>query len=244
MEFSDTTNKDGIIQQLEHKTNLGDTGISGNSTLLKQFTASINNAYSRVASLIIQADERMRWDDPNHGDAPTKPFTLVSGQKNYSIFEAAPTALVDWLEVDRVDILDANGDGIHLTRKDEGEIDEAVSEFESVAGTPKTFRIRGSEIFLDPAPNYASASGGTIYFNRAPSYYASDATTKRPGFSTLFHELLVLWPLYWWALTKDQTYAVGVRNEIIIMEDALEKFYSRRDKTSPPRMSTRRQNNK
>ena len=56
MQFSDTTNKNGIIQQIEFRTNLGDTGISGDATLLKQFTGQINDAYMKAVGIIIAAD--------------------------------------------------------------------------------------------------------------------------------------------------------------------------------------------
>ena len=36
--FSDTTNKNGLIQECEFWTNLGDGTISGDTTLLAQFT--------------------------------------------------------------------------------------------------------------------------------------------------------------------------------------------------------------
>jgi len=238
MQFSDTTNKSGIIQTIENRGSFGDAGISGNPTLLKYFTSDINNALSRAASIIIKSDGHMRWDDPNHSNTPVADFNLETGVKNYSIFVSAPTVLQDWLEIDRVEILDESDNGVLLTQKNSDEINEALSEFDITNGTPKTFRLNGTEIFLDPAPSYDKTAGGTIYFNRCPSYFASTDTTKRSGIPTIFHELLVLWPLYNWGMTKDQNYTNAVRNEITLMERELEDYFGRRNRTNVNRMKS------
>lgn len=230
MEFSNTTTKQGIINQIEKLTGLGDTVISGNATYLKQFTGDVNNAYSRVAMLILQADGRMQWDDPNHTNAPTADADLVSGQKKYEVFEALPTALQDWLQVETVNILDENDNGVKLEPIDIQDLEVAESEYRDVNGTPVKFDFNGSEIKLYPSPDYAKTDGLTIFFKRSPSYFASTDTTKVPGFATLFHEILPLWASYWWGVSKGLEYVNNVRNEITILEKELIKFYSDRKK--------------
>ena len=223
----------GIIQQIEKLTGLGDTQISGDATRLKQFTGDINNAYSRVAMLILQADGRMQWDDPNHTNAPTADADLVDGQKKYEVFEALPTALQDWLQVESVEILNDDDLGLQLKPIDLQNIvdrDVAESEFRDVDGTPVYFDFNGSEVKLYPSPNYNKTGGLTIFFKRSPSYFASTDTTKVPGFATLFHELLPLWASYWWGVSKGLGYINNVRGEITILEKELIKFYSDRKK--------------
>ena len=230
MEFSNTTTKIGILQQIEKLTGLGDTVISGNATYLKQFTGDINNAYSRVANLILKADGRMQWDDPNHTNAPVSDADLVSGQKKYEIFEALPTALQDWLQVESVEILDENDNGVKLEPIDIQDLEVAESEYRDVNGTPVKFDFDGSEVKLYPSPDYAKTDGLTIFFKRSPSYFASTDTTKVPGFATLFHELLPLWASYWWGVSKGLGYGGDIRREIGILEKELSAFYSQRKK--------------
>lgn len=234
MEFNDTTDLEkGIIQQIEKLTGLGDGVISGNATYLKQFTGDINNAYSRVAALILQADGRMQWDDPNHTDTPVSDADLVSGQKKYGVFEALPTALQDWLQVESVEILSEDDLGLKLKPIDIQDIvdrDVAESEFRDVNGTPEYFDFDGAEVKLYPSPDYNKTDGLTIFFKRAPSYFASTDTTKVPGFATLFHELLPLWASYWWGVSKGLGYVNNVRGEITVLEKDLITFYSDRKK--------------
>ncbi len=230
MEFSNLTTKIGIIQQIEKLTGLGDAVISGNATYLKQFTGDVNNAYSRVANLILKADGRMQWDDPNHTDSYVSDADLVSGQKKYEVFEALPTALQDWLQVESVEILDENDNGVKLDPMDIQDLEVAESEYKDTNGTPDKFDFDGTEIKLYPSPDYAKTDGLTIFFKRAPSYFASTDTTKVPGFATLFHELLPLWASYWWGVSKGLGYVRGVRAEITVLEEELTKFYSDRKK--------------
>ena len=230
MEFSNTTTKIGVLQQIEKLTGLGDTEISGNATRLKQFTGDVNNAYSRVVALIMKADGRMQRDDPNHTNAPVAEANLVDTQKKYEIFEALPTALQDWLQVEAVEILDEDDNGVKLKPMDIQDLKNAESEFQDTDGTPIYFDFDGAEVKLYPAPDYNKTKGLTIFFKRAPSYFASTDTTKVPGFATLFHELLPLWASYWWGMAKGLGYVRGVRAEITVLERELIKFYSRRKK--------------
>ena len=59
MPFSNTTTKGGLIQGCERWTNLGDAIISGDTTLLKQFTAAINEAYDELLPIIFSSDFKM-----------------------------------------------------------------------------------------------------------------------------------------------------------------------------------------
>lgn len=243
MYFSSTTDKNGVLQQIERRTNLGDTAITGNALLLAHFTMEVDNAYSRVANLIYQADRRIQWDDPNFANAPVSVFNLVANQQNYGIFAESPSSIQDWLQIERVEILDNNDNGVLLDPIDIADIDEAMSEYESTAGIPKEYDLRSTEIFLYPKPSYNKTSGGIVYFKRAPEYFTTTSGTKQPGFATLFHELLVLWPVNNWKVDHGQDNS-AIRNEITIMEKDLVEFYAKRAKYERPRMTVLSQNNK
>lgn len=214
MQFSDTTNRTGLIQDCEDVLSLGAAGISGNSTLLGTFTRWINEGYSIAANIIMRADGRMQWDDTNHTNLPTATFDLVNGQKDYTILSATPTALQDWLEMERLEINDGNNNWILLKKIDEKDIPIAETEFQDVDSIPRWFDFKGNSIFLYPAPNYNSTGGGLIYFNRAPSYFSASDTTKRPGFATHFHQFLSMYASYKFGLVKGLAITNSLRNEL------------------------------
>ena len=80
MQFSDTTNLNGLIQRCELLTGLGDTGISGDATLLKHFTSLINQTYHKVVTMILQSQDEWDFDDKNHTDYPILTTDLVVSQ--------------------------------------------------------------------------------------------------------------------------------------------------------------------
>ena len=102
MNYSDTTNKDGIIQTIEELCDLGDTYISGDSTRLKQFTARINRVSSLVWHIIHKATGNWQYDDNNNTDLPFATTNLVLGQRRYTL----PS---DALTIQRIEIKDENG---------------------------------------------------------------------------------------------------------------------------------------
>lgn len=237
MQFNDTTNKDGIIQQIEFRTNIGDAGITGDSTLLKQFTGQINNAYMRAFSVIMQADGIWTVDDANHGNQPRATTNLVSGQSNYRVLSTAPSTSQDWLEVIGVNIKDSNGNWVKLEYKADKNFSETKQQRDVNGGTPTSFYFEGTQIFLDCEPDYASTNGLEVIFNRAPLLFASTDTTKRPGFASLFHEYLVLKPTYWWEKYKRTGDSEQTKRDIMEMEKDMADFYSNRNKYEPTRLT-------
>jgi len=230
MQFSDTTNKDGIIQMLEFRTNLGDTGISGEATLLKQFTGQINVAGMRATSLIISADGIWEWDDSNMDNFPAATTNLISEQSDYKIIDSAPAAKQDWLEIKGVNIKDESGNWLQLKYRSRKSFGTPRQERETVTGTPTTYFIEGTQIFLDAVPGYNSTGGLEVLFNRVQLEFVSADTTKRPGFNTLFHEYLVLKPTYWWEKYKRVGDPEQTKRDIQEMEIDMAKFYNNRSK--------------
>ena len=229
MQFNDTTNENGLIQDI--------TSITGATTTdytLKERTRDINNAYSRIAYLIIQADGRMQWDDTNHTDQPISTDDLVDSQEDYNVFEAAPSALEDWLTIERVEILDTNDSGVLLRPIDKRNIGVAWTEYQKTDGQPNEYDFNGTSILLKPSPNYDKTDGLKIYFQRSPSYFDSTDTTKRPGFASIFHSYLSLSAAYRWARDKGLPNRDVIKRDIEEMESAIQKQYSNRDRYEIP----------
>lgn len=238
MQFNDVSGLDGLVQDYEERLGLPNGYVSGNTIRLKQFTRKVNAAYGRVAIKILKVDGRMQWDDPNHGDQPKSNFGLVSGQEDYEIFTTAPAATKDWLEVERVEILDSNGNGILLAPFDHKEINVAMSEYLKTASIPEFFDFNGTQLLLYPKPNYSLNAGGTVFFNREPNHFAYNDTTKRPGFATPFHKLLSLWPGYEDAPNLGKGSLVSAfAEEISITEKDLSAFYAGRAKYEKKRVT-------
>ena len=228
MQFSDTTTKQGLIQECEFWTNLGDAGISGDSTLLKQFTSRINRAYERVLPLVLSMDDTMQWDDPNYTDKPIARTDLVSGQQDYSAISDEDSNSI--LNVVKVFVLQSSTatEYVELRRVPVGVGGEAriLSPATTFVGIPTEFVELGGSINLGPIPNYTATNGLKIMFERSPSYFASTDTTKKSGIPEPFHQLLALHASKdWLAVNKPENgLLIGeIKQEIMKREDKLTK---------------------
>ncbi len=229
MQFNDSTNENGLIQDI--------TSITGATTTdytLKERTRDINNAYSRIAYLIIQSDGRMQWDDTNHTDQPISTDDLVDSQEDYNVFEAAPAALEDWLTIEQVEIKSNDDLWSKLTPFDKRDTKLAWDEFRKTDAQPLLYDFNGTSVLLKPSPNYAKTDGLKIYFQRAPSFFTSTDTTKRPGFASIFHSYLSMSASYRWARDKTIPNMEVLKRDIAEMEAAIQKQYSNRSRYEIP----------
>ncbi len=231
--FSDTTNKNGIIQTIEFWTNLGDGGVSGDTTLLKVFTARVNEAFDRLMPLLLSYCDKPRWDDLNHTDLPVGTFNIVSGQPDYSI--ATDDNSLNILNLTGVRILGSSTataySELERMTMDDPRAQTAMSPNSLDTGVPSHFLEVGNTVFLYPNPNYSATSGVKIYFERDPSYFVSTDTTKKPGIPRPFHGLLPLYASYDWLIVNKPD------NQVLVTR--LEAQIARREKELKALISSR-----
>lgn len=213
MVFNDTTTKQGLIQEIEFWTNLGDGVVSGDTTLVKQFTNRLNRAFDRVLPLILSTDETLQWDDPNHTDEPMAVADLVSGQQAYgAVTDESGNSILNVVKVfarsaEDVDYFELTPVPVGLGRED-----RILNPSAAYIGIPTEYVERGGQLFLGPVPNYDCDGGLKIMFERSQSYFASSDTTKTPGIPSPFHQLLALYA------SKDWLTVNKAENRLLIAE--------------------------
>jgi len=189
----------------------------------------VNNAYERVASLILQADGRWEWEDNNQTDQPVATTALVSGQNDYQL-------ATTHLRITDLEVKDQNGNWAKLFPIDKRDISEdgvSITEEQERTGTPTEYDVVGSQIILYPTPNYAQAASLKVYFQRGPALFTSGEVstgTKQPGFNLLYHDLIPLWVAYNYAIANGQPTASAFMAEIQRKEAALVADYGKRNK--------------
>lgn len=225
MVFSDTTYKDGLIQDCE-QTLFGNYGvISGNSDLLFDITARINRAYDKAANLIMSSDGRWKWDDTNYTTLPIGKRDIVSGQQDY-------TMDVEHLEILKVVVVDSAGIKTELAPyalSDELGTLEAQN-IVTTGGIPNYYRKTGVSFMLFPIPNYNATNGLIVYYQRKPSYFIYSDTTKSAGIPSILHRYLSITASADYAVSKQLT----MKNDLVTLSKELENdvvdFYSKRAK--------------
>lgn len=191
MQYSDTTDQTGMVQQFEFWTRLP-YGSSGN--LLKTITNRINAGYDNIMPLLLSYSDQVRWDDINHTDRPSGTTALVSGQNDYKVNEDENN--LDILNLVKISVKTSatTSDYTELERMypDDKRFRDAMLPNPSVTGVPTHFVEINNVFYLYPKPNYSSSDGIQMIFEREQSRFVSTDTTKEAGVPSIFQELPVL----------------------------------------------------
>lgn len=199
----------------------------------------INNKQERVESLILQSDGRWQFEDTNQTDLPIATTGLVTDQQDYALPDTD-------LEITRMEVLDTSGNWNKLQPIDEGDIyNQSLTDFLKTSGTPIYYDKLGNSLFLYPKPSYTQLASLKVYFKRGPVAITTaslTASTAKPGFNTMFHELIPLWVSYDYGMANGLTNMNLLMTEIQRIETQLQEAYALRDKDDKPSLRTRQPN--
>jgi len=225
MEFSNTTTKNGIIQDCEFWLFASNYGqISNDANLLATFTSLTNRALDSVVTKIFESDDRWQFDDTNYTDYPIATTGIVANQRDY-------TLAVDHIKIIRVEVKDSSGNWTKLRTFDLVDTTQARDEFMNGTGIPLYYDKVAGSLFLYPQANYTQADSLRVYYQREPNYFSSTDTTKKAGFPNILHRIIPLKACYDFAIANTLTDKVAIlQTEILKRELELEKFFGRRDK--------------
>lgn len=200
----------------------------------------INNAYNRVASVIIKANAKWQWSDTNNTDLDIATTALVASQRDYTI-------ALSFLEILQARVKDSSGNWTKLLPKNVEDQDYQDTIDSTATGLPKYYDKSGTSVFLGPIPNYSQAASLEITFQRGPASFTSGEVTtgtKQPGFNSLYHELIPLWVSYDYWLVNDVSQARGFFTKIQMLESEIRSDYAGRNKDERNGLRPAYQNNK
>lgn len=238
MVFSDTTGKLGIIQACERYTNSGDAGISGDTLLIKEFTAHANKSLRSVWHDIFMSYGGWQYEDSNQTDLPASTTNLVNSQNTYALPSTALT--VRGIEV----LLDDGTTWQQLKPITEEQIrdKQSMGEFCKTDGVPEYYQLVGSTVRLFPASNYAETSGFKVFYDRGSVAFASTDTTKTPGFASEYHDIVPIEASIEYLKVKtpgDATLAI-LRADAETLRQRIKSYYAKRwSQMFPPRITVR-----
>jgi len=236
MVFSDTTNKNGIVQYTEDLCKLGDGGITGDTTLFKKITAYINQAYKNVAIALLRVDRRWKWDDSNYTDFPIASIDIVSGQRDYTLPASTSGGNNSTLwRVNKVEILTGGQyQKIDLMEPDEEEV--------TTSATPSKYNLISGSIRFKELPSANITSGLRITFQRSLTEFTTASTTTQPGFMDAYHDLLAYSAASDYLMPFDTNLATVYSNKYEARLKLLQKDYSIRNDDVTRRLSARNEN--
>lgn len=213
---------------------------------IKAFTRNANLALDRYNPLILKADGNWKYDDTNQtGELIDVTSNLANGTQKYALGAT-------WLKIEHVRIKDSAGNWKVLPRLDR--VRQSDSQLTATSGTPTSYFLMGNYLYLDKAPNYASAGGLEVQYQRGASYFVYTDTTKTPGFAIQFHRLISLYAALQYCLVNNLA-AKAVAIQAMLgsppdlsnnqagsgMEKELVDFYSQRDSDEQPSLNMKRE---
>lgn len=226
-----------IVSLIESNTKSNST-----SYPIAEKVIDINLALDKVWDTILPNMGTWQLDDTNHTDYPIITTNLVSGQRDYPFLTDEQGNLI--LDIYKVMVADSNGVYTEVVPKDVQSEKDTSSFFDgqNATGKPTRYDKTANGIFLDLIPNYNYTNGLKVYINREASYFTVSDTTKKPGFAGIYHEYLALRPSYMYALRNGLQNTNILKQEMLEMEKAIEKYYANRSKDEKPTLRVQRGN--
>ena len=240
MVFNDSTNGQGLCQDARFLL-----GLSVSDTVsytVKDLTRNINSWYRKANQWIWEATGTWEYDDANNTDIPIATTDLVDGQDNYEL----PTTAQ---RLDRIEVMNSDGDYQKLEAIDKSQIDVAMSEFADEDGMPMYYDVIGRSIILYPTPDTTKVTltnGLKAYFSRGIEEFAITSTSTEPGFDDNFHRLLSVGAAYDWSISKDIDNTSRINSlagQISAFKEEMQKFYGTRDRGMKARIIPRTETN-
>lgn len=240
LQFNNTSGKSGVLQRIEQELGFPDGFITGDTTRLAQWTASVNLALDRAFHLILKADGRWQFDDSNYTDYPILLTNLKSGQRDYPFVSDQNGNLI--LEIQRVFVkVSSTAPYLEMQPVDVQSSQEGIisnlEDGRNVQGTPFQYDLTATGIFLDYVPSADVTDGIKIYVSREGFYFVVGDTTRKPGFGGLYHEYCVLEPAYRYARANSLKNQETLKRDTLELEKQITEFYSRRDQHTRPIMT-------
>lgn len=245
IQFSDTTNKKGLVQFYEKEIGQEYGYISDNTDRLKSFTADVNVASDYFLDLALKNSSTWKVDDSNHTDFPEITTALVSGQRDYTFLtDEQGNQILDIYKV--YARTSATGNYQELTPVDPDTQSELTSIFDgqNQTGTPTRYDKTANGILLDLIPSYDSSDGLKVSISRENLYFTHNNTTKKPGFYGLYHPYFYLKPALDFARRNGLANYNQIQLEVLRLEGMISEGTSKRPKDERVRFTIYNHNNK
>ncbi len=222
MQFSDTSGKTGIIEDIDFLA-----GTDATSYPLVDKARRANIHYYRVMTDILKSNNRLQYDDSNLGTLPKVDLTMVEGTHEVALPDAN-------MMTHAVEVKDNAGNWVRIQEIDLSEKRTSISSFTTSSGFPRFYDTLGGFLYLDPAPTATSVtltSGLRVWVAREVDIFLSSDTAQQPSFAEPYHEIIALGCAFDYAVIngpEDRAEKYGARYEQL--REEVRQFYSGKNK--------------
>jgi hypothetical protein len=237
MQFSNTTDKNGLIQHAE-QTLWGDNPfgtITNDPEKFAIFRNLMDRAMDDYTNLALLNDFRWTYDDYNHTDYPVGEGRLVANQQDYPI-------PLEYMFIEQVELKTQENVWIRLvpfdlseTRNNSRGISEGLPWGNEV-GIPRFYRKLGQSLLLYPTPNWSDSGDNEtgprslrVHYKRPSTYFDIDTPEKEVGIPAVHAPYIYLSACATYAEDKTMESAQGLRNKVLMYEERkIPTFFGKR----------------
>ena len=230
------------MYEKEIGANRGD--ISGNTILLKEFTAEVNNALDEYTRLAIESSGRWKFDDSNHTDYPEIFTNLVANQRSYTFTTDEQGNVI--LDIYRVYVKDAQGNYqlIKPIDVDTQIVDVTNYDGDDTTGFSYEYDKTANALLLNRVPAANVTNGLKVSINREASYFTYTDTTRKPGIYGLHHKYLYLKPALDYARRNTLNSHDRLQRDVFRIEQEIKDGINRRAKDERRRLTVSNESNR
>ncbi|MCK4501360.1 hypothetical protein KAU11_12740 [Candidatus Babeliales bacterium] len=237
IQFNDTDSLKGLVQMYEREIGVTRGTVSGNTNLLKEFTADANLAVDDYTSIMIQVSGTWKGDDTNHTDYPEIVTDINSGQRDYAFLSDENGN--DILDIYRVYVKETGG-AYRILEPIDTDTEPSASTITNglgASGNPSSYDKVANVIRFDLLPSASVTEGLKVSINREASYFTSTDTTKKAGFPGLHHKYFYLRPAFDYARRNTLTSYPRLEGEVMKAEHEIKEYFDRRVKDESPALN-------
>jgi hypothetical protein len=249
IEYNNQTTKRGLVQKYEKALGMDYGDVSGNSELLAEFTANVNDCIDDYLLLWAKSAGTWQGDDINHTSYPIITRNIVSGTRDYDFTsDGSGNRIVDLQKVLILESATATN-YVEITPIDE--LNTSISDIllNTNTGVPRQYGKLANAILLDLIPNYSVTAGIKMIVNREGSYVTTADTTKIIGVPA-YHEYFYLKPAFIKAKQKSLSVANSLEKDVIDLEGSerlnitgkIQAFFSARERDVRKRLAVNVEN--
>ena len=225
-----STARNGLVQRYEKECGFEYGDISGDNDKLAEFAAEVNEAIDDFWAYILTQSGKWRLDDSNHSNNPELLINIVSGTREYTIFEDSSSN--DTLEIFKVFILpSATATQYQEVYPFDPNTQEGVDGFTNglnQQGQPTYYDLKAMKIGFDLIPDYSVNNGIKILISREGSYFVYNDTTKKPGVPGIFHKYFYLKPAKNYARIHSLESYDKINGELKELEELMVRYFGNR----------------
>lgn len=234
MQFNAVSNKNGIIQNFELKTNIGLGNVSGVPAALAEATTSANHWLHIAHHWIKMVQGEHRYDDANHGNFDIEEFSFADDQQDYGL---STNGEKDNLAIRKVRVRDAVDTDKYTVLDFCYEKDIPEATFEADKDTPTKYWLSGGSIIFDCPVDVAKVDKYELTYDRGAHLFTTADTTAEPGFDVALHDIVYLGMSMDWSADKNPSVYNACQAKIFGvngLKQMLEEIYSSRTPQAIP----------